>query len=131
MLIERYGGGVTAEQVVEFARDPNTALHASFMWDDSQAAHRYRLLQAQDVLRVMVRTVAGPTGVTRVRAFVCLSSDRHVGGGLYRPVAAVLESAAMTDTMMRDALKELQALRTKYGHLTQLAKVWSSVDALA
>ena len=36
-------GLLKAEEVVEFARNPTTALHDRFTWDDSAAARQYRL----------------------------------------------------------------------------------------
>ena len=39
-----------AEDVVAAARDPLSPLHSKFQWDDSKAAHRYRLWQARQII---------------------------------------------------------------------------------
>jgi hypothetical protein len=41
--IEQKAGGVLQpESVVDFARNPKTALHGAFTWDDTEAARKYR-----------------------------------------------------------------------------------------
>jgi hypothetical protein len=43
-------------KVLEYARDPNTALHKWFEWDDALAAQRYRLHQLRRKLPALQRT---------------------------------------------------------------------------
>ncbi len=52
-LIELGGGKLTPASVVSDASDPASPLHSCFEWDDSVAAHKYRLEQA----RVLIRSV--------------------------------------------------------------------------
>jgi hypothetical protein len=40
-----HGGELREEDVVEFAKNPETALHDYFTWDDKKAAAKYRLLE--------------------------------------------------------------------------------------
>lgn len=50
--LERDGGGrLTPEAVVEDAKDEKSPLHRHFEWDDSEAARKYRLGQARDLIR--------------------------------------------------------------------------------
>jgi hypothetical protein len=124
--IRRKGGGVvTAEAVVEYAKDPKTALHSQFTWDDSEAAKRWRLEQAGRIIRLQVRVVSEGTAATRV--LVSLSSDRKAGGG-YRDISAVLNDPDMAKELLADALSEFNAMRRKYGTIKQLAGVWAAVD---
>lgn len=124
--IRRKGAGiVTAEAVVEYARDPKTALHSQFTWDDTEAARRWRLEQAGRIIRLQVRVVS--EDVAPMRALVSLSSDRKAGGG-YREIAAVLNDPEMAKELLSDALSEFNSMRRKYGKLKQLAGVWAAVD---
>lgn len=50
----QHGGVLKAEDVVAFARDPLSALHACFDWEDSEAAEKWRLSQARAVIRLHV-----------------------------------------------------------------------------
>ena len=125
--IRRQGKGlVSAEAVVEYARDKNTALNSQFDWDDSTAAEKYRLQQARKIIARV--EFVGVEDAPPVRAFVSLTTDRGERG--YRSVAAVLNDEGMTRQMLADALSELNTLRRKYGVLKQLAGVWSAVDAV-
>jgi hypothetical protein len=55
-LIRQHGAGVLSPaDVVEDARNPNSPLHDLFIWDDTAAAHSYRILQAQTIIRTVVR----------------------------------------------------------------------------
>ena len=45
----QHGGVLQAEDVIAYAKDPDTALHQEFEWDDNEAAHQYRLEQARRV----------------------------------------------------------------------------------
>lgn len=119
-------GVIRPADVVEAARDERSPLHQLFSWDDTEAAHQYRLLQARNVLRVYV--VVEEASGSNVRAFVSLTSDRNKEGGGYRALADVLSDDALRDQMLRDAVTQLQNVRKKYSQVQQLAKVWDAVD---
>jgi hypothetical protein len=122
-------GTLAPKAVVEFARNPETALHALFEWDDSLAAEQYRIQQAHAYIRAVATVVPvdGSEDVIRVRAFVSLNRDR--GTGSYRSIAVVMEDPTMRDEMVREALSEYQAFRTKYKHLTALAQFFAAADS--
>ncbi len=44
-------GKLTAEQVVQAAKDPNSPLHDQFLWNDKKAAHKQRLDTARQLIR--------------------------------------------------------------------------------
>lgn len=125
-LRRRHGELLKPEDVVEFARDPTTALHAKFVWDDTEAARRYRLQQAGEVIRLVITVYEEASKVHRIRAFVSLPSDRAQGGG-YRSTAEVMGDETRRGEMLQDALAVFQAARKKYAHLKELAGVWDAV----
>lgn len=45
------GGKITATEIVEAASDPTSPMHSQFEWEDDQAAHKYRLIQARMLIR--------------------------------------------------------------------------------
>jgi hypothetical protein len=127
-LRQRNGGKILAAQVVDFARNPETALHGYFEWDDSLAAEKYRLAQARALIRVAV--VVEPTTSEAVRAYVSLSSDRQAGGG-YRAIAEVLSDEILKETLLADALKDLTVFTRKYDALrsvTRLNRLFESIE---
>lgn len=125
-LRQRHGGVLRPEDVVDFARDPSTALHARFTWDDTEAARRYRLVQAGEVIRLVISVYAEETKVHRIRAFVSLPSDRATGGG-YRSTREVMNDEVRRAEMLRAALAIFQSARLRYAHLKELAGVWDAV----
>jgi len=118
---------VTPEQVVERARDEASALHRYFEWDDSAAAHEYRIVQARRVLRLCV-TVTG-AGSPPLRALVSLSSDRAAHGG-YRPLQLVLANPEQRAVLLQDALEQLAGFQEKYERLRELAELWPVADKI-
>lgn len=123
---EENGGLLKQEDVVDFARDPSTALHGRFTWDDTEAAHRWRLAQAAQIIRLVINVVE--EDAPPVRAFVSLTTDRVKGGAGYRSIQDVLQDADMTEQLVQDALSDLAAIRHKYKSLTALVKVWNAID---
>lgn len=123
---EENGGQLKQEDVVEFARDPSTALHGRFTWDDTEAAHLWRLAQAAQIIRLVVSVIE--EDAPPVRAFVSLTTDRVKGGAGYRAIQDVLQDADMTAQLVEDALSDLAAIRHKYKSLTALVRVWNAID---
>lgn len=83
-------GELVPEEVVDFASNPNTALHSRFEWDDSKAGHLFRLQQARSVIRVHVAVVDNSgSGDVVTTKFVSLSDHRGGTAG-YQPRVTVL-----------------------------------------
>ncbi len=117
------GGILLPEKVVEFASNPETALHSRFTWDDTEAARQYRLFQARQVIRLNVIVIDGSK--EPVRAYVSLSGDRDRGG--YRRMVDVLSSDDLSGRMLADAIAELKAMKRKYEHLKALVPIWQAL----
>lgn len=121
-------GLVQPSAVVAFARDPKTALHSQFTWDNTVAAEQYRLWQARHLLRVYVTVV--PNHHEPVIAHVSLMSDRRADGG-YRQIRAVLEDAEMRAELLETAMHELTVFRNRYASLKELCDVFAAIDKVA
>lgn len=121
-LVKKHGGTVTAQQVVRFAKNPRTALHTYFEWDDQVAGERYRLDQAEQYLRVVatVIQVPGSGDSVRVRAFLSLPSDR--GTGTYRPVEDVMADPAREAECMEMLRRDIVSLERRYQHFARARK---------
>jgi hypothetical protein len=52
--LETPEGVIPPEAIVERARAKNSAMHGMFEWDDNEAAQKYRLMQAKQILRIFV-----------------------------------------------------------------------------
>lgn len=120
------GGLLTAEAVLDFASDKRTALHAEFLWDDTEAARLYRLDQARLVIRAYV--TYEPRTARTVRGLVSVPSDRANTGG-YRPVERVLESPLWTAELVAEVGAKVAALKAAYSYLSVLDGLWPRLEA--
>lgn len=129
LQIQRRNKGILkADDVVEFARDPNTELHRQFDWEDTEAAHKWRLHQARNVIRINVSLL--PTVQRKFRTFVSLDADRNNGGG-YRSTVKVMSDGAMRDALIEQALKELESFRKRYESFTEFAGLFAEIDRVS
>lgn len=125
LIAKQNGGMINPEKVIAYAKKRKTsALHAWFNWDDTEAAHQYRLDQARKIIRVNVTVMGGDS--KPVRAFVSLRSDRGVGG--YRRTIDVLASPALKADMLTEAKEEMEVFANKYRRLKELAPVIVAID---
>lgn len=119
------------EAVVDFAKDPETALHRYFTWDDDLAAQHYRLLQARQLIRVAVTIIEETQD--EVRAYVSLTPDRADGKG-YRATVDVLNDETLFRQLLTDAKAELNAFKRKYARLQaagELSAVFEAIEVAA
>lgn len=123
--IEERDGILRPQAVVEFARDPGTALHTQFEWNDGKAGEQYRVWQARQLIRVQV-TYLGQEQ-TEAPAFISLVVDRYSEGG-YRSIAHVLTDEELRDKMLADAKRDLETFRRKYQGLVELTRVFKELD---
>jgi len=120
-LAEQSGGILQPQDVVEAARPLSSPLHNSFTWDESEAANKWRLHQARNLLRVTVEFVKTAGGKVPMRVFCSLKSDRESGG--YRATVDIMSDRQMKNQLIEDALEDIAIFQKKYNHLRELAEV--------
>ena len=126
-------GLLRAEDVLKEAEKPTNILHnwGGFVWDKDEAARKYNLNAARQLIRVTVQYL-GPVDKQELnRVFVSLSSDRYnrEGGG-YRPLITVLEDDEYQSQLFDDAVKELKRIQAKYSSLKRLVSVMKAIDEI-
>ena len=115
----RRHGSLDPETVVAWAAaHPESALHGRFLWDDTKAAHQYRLWQARALITDV--TVVHADGRVR-QEFVSPVESRGEGG--YQALVEVLDDAAKRALFLRQALEEFQRVSDKYADLEEFAAV--------
>lgn len=116
---------LTTDAVIDDARDPSSPLHRYFEWDDSEAAEKYRQVQAGLLIR-RVRVVWQPSKKSeprRVRAFVS-THDLDTGlnptqeKGAYRAVESI---AASEELLLKHIQREIDRLTRKYKDVKEFA----------
>lgn len=116
-------GRLHPESVVKSARSKRSPIHDYFEWEDSVAAHNFRVQQASELIRITVEVL--PSSSVPSRVYVSLPSDRLSGGG-YRSTKEVLLRSSTREEMLQSALVDLQALERKYGRLIELTDVFAA-----
>jgi hypothetical protein len=107
-------GQLTAQIVLDAARDEGSPLHAVFLWDDGEAAERYRLQQAGALVRSMKIAYRRPNGDTaRVREFYSVSRP-EAGTSSYEPVGEILADPLKTKIVMRQMERDWHSLQARY-----------------
>lgn len=105
--------GLTPDIVVDDASRPDSPLHRHFCWDDTKAAHEFRLEQARRLIRrfdiVIERSSGDPV---QVRSFQFIPSVDK-----YMPVERVMRDRQMRDELIARAAAELRSFRLKYQKL--------------
>lgn len=127
VIAKKHKGILKAEDVVQFAMDPETALHSQFDWEDSEAAHKWRLHQARNIIRINVSTL--PHVERSFRTFVSLMDDRQQEGGGYRPTVNVLSNAEHRAALVQQAFDELERWQEKYKTLVEFSAIFEAINA--
>lgn len=123
--IEALGDDITPAQILDKARDENTELHKCFEWDDSKAAEKYRLIQAEKVIRLLVIEHPGENAETSspIRCFYKTSDGQG-----YKPSKVIFQNPNEYQALLLRAKEELRAFKAKYSMLHELDEILSLID---
>lgn len=113
--------------IVNEASNKDSVLHSKFEWDDTEAAHQYRLEQARRLIRVVVNII-NTNKPDEYRVWVSLSKDRTNKDGGYKAIASVLVDQDESQMLLDDAKKEMKHFTTKYRMLKELANVINEMN---
>lgn len=130
-------GHLTPDAVLKNAASKRSPIHKYFTWDDSEAAHHWRLTQAAMLIRsVKVNVEMHDQDKPLVcRAFVNVASTQRddedkAAPGVYVPLEVALKVDDYRTQMLENASSELAAFRRKYAVLRELAGVFAEIDKL-
>lgn len=109
------GEEATPQQIVDKASDTSTELHKCFTWNDKEAAVKWRLHQARNVVCCLVISrTEDQADKPEVRYF-----HKNDGGG-YKPAERVFRQADEYEKLLQCAYSELAAFKRKYANLQEL-----------
>jgi len=134
--IQRQNNGLLDPQmVVDYARNPETALHSRFEWDDTEAAEKYRLWQARQIIRMELVVIEEPVTkqTIQIRQYVSLPSDRIITGRErkgYREITSVLKDDEKRQELFKAAKQDMIIFKRKYQMLQQVSKVINTIDEI-
>lgn len=126
--IEKKYGEVTRENVLESATPEDSPMHSIFEWDDSVAAHNYRLTQATKLILNLHCEVETPKKEPiKVNAYYNVSENKS---GSFINVESAFSNPDTKEIVLKRALDELEAFKAKYKELKELAKIFDAIDEL-
>lgn len=116
LLMEHYQrhGTLTPEGLLEEATDVAHPLHHRFEWDDSEAAHKYRLEQSRGLIRsVKIRFTTEENTPRELRAFVALKGEQ-THRAEYKPVEEVVADPFQRELLVRQFLRDWKIMERRY-----------------
>jgi hypothetical protein len=124
--IYRKRGELTPQSVVDEARPDGAPLHSRFEWDDSIAGEKYRIVQAQHLIRAVKIEYTDAAGEKkRVRGFFPIrdiEEDSSDKAG-YSPTEDIVQDEVCLRILMRQLERDIADLKRKYGHLAEFANI--------
>lgn len=122
---------LTPQLVLKEATNPEHPLHRRFTWDDGEAATRWRLHQAQALIRSVNVVLDRGENVPpiSVRAFVSHSEIRRGaeeesdGTGAYLPVEQVVTDDVMRTAWFQSLRRDWERLKAKAGASQEFAQM--------
>ena len=131
-LRKQHSGRLRPQWVVQAAEPKTSPLHSCFEWQDTEAAAKWRLHQARQLILRVTVTYEGKVGEPiRMRPLVSLMGDRLARGGGYRALVDVLADSEMRARFLEQALEELQRIEARYSELKELADVLGIILVVA
>ena len=125
-------GRLDAEAVVEAAEAETHPLHSYFEWDDTEAARKWRLWQAGNLIRSVKILVSaannGDVDDFKIREWL---PARTLGGptGQYLPEDQVRQHPEQQARLLRQMRRELAAAKRKYAHMQQFWEALARMQA--
>lgn len=124
-LMDKRGGRLDPDDVVEAARKKRSPLHEYFMWNDHEAAEEWRRAQARCLLRFIEIEYVQDDEVNHVRAFVSVPYD---GERNYRPIEVVMLDEYERQNLIGSLREEIIALTNKLKRFEEFADIVLSIE---
>lgn len=118
------GEDVSPAQIVEYARKPNTELHRCFTWNDAEAANKYRIFEARQVVcNLIIRKENGEKQEpTPIRLF------HKTENGHYKPLTLIVQNEDEYESLLRQCKEALESLKRKYSSLSEYQEIWDLIN---
>lgn len=121
--IYKRDGVLSPDAIVKDNTDPSAPLHNCFEWDNEKAAHKYRVSQAQEIIRTIIYIPEETNDNQPVRAFVSVAKEYH-------PTKIVMQDEYKKSTLLEAALADLRAFKRKYESLVELSNIFDAISNL-
>lgn len=124
--LEALGEEVTPEAIVIRAQDDSSELHKCFTWDDTEAAQKWRIQEARHIMCELVYVPKkDDSDAAPIRLYY--KTDNLTP---YKSTRLILRNDNEYESLMKRAISELNAFKTKYNSLVELNDIVSEVFGL-
>ena len=120
--IDSIGESATPQQILDFARKPETELHKCFEWDDTLAAEKYRLHQARQIVCNLV--FVEKTDKPEPQTFRILQKADNG----YKPIKMIVQQKDEYARLLERARAELRGFKIRYKHLAEFEEIFALID---
>lgn len=111
---------LTPSALVDAARPESSPLHSAFNWDDSDAAEKYRMMQARMLMTSVRVDIAGKDQAAFVNVIVSVQDVPTRG---YISTTRALSDEEITKQLIRQATRELNYWTETYNNIQELSGV--------
>lgn len=111
---------LTPDLVVREASKPEHPLHSRFDWRDDEAAHKWRLHQAGELIR-SVKISFKPSDSEEERTVRVFHAIRTNTGHSYEPIEKVVANPVAQEILLRDMEREWRQMFARYKNLEAFA----------
>ena len=118
---------ITAESVVELAKNESSVIHDEFDWDNEVAGHKWRKHQAGVLIRNLVIEVEQTDTKESVPVRVLHTTpDRND----YKPLEFFMTHEDEREKLLKQAYADLESFKRKYYTLKELKPVFDAINTL-
>lgn len=114
-LRKKEGGKLLPESIVERAKSTRSPLHKFFEWDDTEAAQKYRVFQARNLIREI--QITEKSGAPEA-AYVNVQVDKEQ---YYKPPCEVVSDQDEYASACKMLMQHIAGAQQTLSHLRQLA----------
>lgn len=130
--ITSIGDEVTPEQIVKKGKDPKSELSKCFTKDDAEAANKYRLWEARQILRqLIVITRPDPENEDEksepIQFRLMMKNETSRGSG-YKQTLVMIRDEDEYQKLLNMAQEELRVFKRKYSMLTELREILDLIN---
>ncbi len=128
--IEKENGEVTNQAVVDAARPKESVLHGLFEWNDKIAGEKWRLQQARCMLAALVVDQSDDGYDKRAFVNVTPAPENPSNPPRFINYKDAMRDEDMRETLLKNAIHELEILKDKYETLTELQEVFTAIESV-
>lgn len=130
--ITSIGDEVTPEQVVEKGKDPKTELSKCFTRNDKEAAYKWRLREAREIMRQLIVITKPDTEEEQERKepiqFRLLMKNDNSHSSGYKQTLVMVRDEDEYQKLLSMAREELRVFKKKYGMLSELREILDLIN---